>query len=169
MRQGFWHAPRERETLLIFLSDNGSPRSGKGQLTEGGTRVPSLIRWPARIEAGRTSDALIDFSDFLPTLVEAAGGDAPSAAAIDGRSFLPLLDGVGPPPRTWVFSEFDSNYFVRDDRWKLDSEGLLFDLQAPPEIAERVEAPVTPDSARAREKLSQVLVELGLVAPQRER
>ena len=94
-----------------------------------------------------------------------AGGDAPSAAAIDGRSFLPLLDGVGPAPRTWVFSEFDSNYFVRDDRWKLDSEGRLFDLQAPPEIAERVEAPLTPDSARAREKLSQVLVELGLVAP----
>jgi arylsulfatase A len=159
---------REHDTLLIFLGDNGSPMNGKGQLTESGTRLPSLIRWPGVIESGRKSDALIDFSDFLPTLAEAAGVSPRTLGEIDGQSFLAHLMDTGPAPREWVFSGYDSDFFVRNDRWKLDSAGRLFDLQAREEIAGRIEAPESPESALARSALERVVEGLGLSLREQE-
>ncbi len=159
---------REHDTLLIFLGDNGSPMNGKGQLTESGTRLPSLIRWPGVIEAGRKSDALIDFSDFLPTLAEAAGVSPRTLGEIDGHSFLAHLMETGPAPREWVFSGHNSDFFVRNDRWKLDSAGRLFDFQAGEEIAERIEAPESPESELARSALERVIEGLGLTLRKQE-
>src|SRR5690606_6971582 len=86
------------ETLVIFASDNGPHQEGgndpdfndsngplrgyKGNLTEGGVRVPFIARWPGRIAAGTTSDATIYFPDVLPTLAALAGADLP--AGVDG-------------------------------------------------------------------------------------
>jgi len=104
-------------TLLIFLSDNGTTGLGrpglgtgpdgkplvmynagmkgmKGSPEEGGTRVPAFFRWPGRLESGRDITTLAAHIDMLPTLVEIAGGKVPEALEIDGRSLVPLLAGA---------------------------------------------------------------------------
>jgi arylsulfatase A-like enzyme len=88
-------------TLLWYCGDNGSPREGsvtsplrgrKGQMYEGGVRVPGVIEWPARINAPRTSSVNTVTSDILPTLCELAEQPVPSRP-IDGISLDPLLAG----------------------------------------------------------------------------
>ncbi|QND54296.1 sulfatase-like hydrolase/transferase [Phyllobacterium sp. 628] len=89
----------EDNTIVIFTSDNGGERfsdtwpfSGKkSELLEGGIRIPALIRWPAKIAGGRTTDQIAMSMDWLPTLLEAAGGVADSTYPSDGVSLLPGL------------------------------------------------------------------------------
>jgi arylsulfatase A len=93
-------------TLIVFLSDNGglvheqsgrvvtsnAPLRGeKGQLYEGGIRVPAIARWPGRIPAGHTSDVPAMTHDLHPTFLALAGVKAPPAGALDGVSIAPLL------------------------------------------------------------------------------
>lgn len=90
----------ERDTLVIFTSDNGSngrnggsnaPLSGaKGSTMEGGMRVPFLARWPGRIPAGTTCDELASHLDLLPTLCRLAGAKEP-VVRIDGVDIASLL------------------------------------------------------------------------------
>jgi len=88
--------------------------------------------------AGRVCDDLIDFTDFLPTLAEAAQTSLPSGLTVDGRSFLPQLRGQKGNPREWIFCHYFRNAgnppkrFARDKRWKLYQSGALFDLRADP-------------------------------------
>jgi arylsulfatase A-like enzyme len=90
----------ERNTLVFFFSDNGGPvdvtncrntplRGAKGQLYEGGIRVPFLISWPARLKPGRF-EAPVSTLDVFPT-VAAAAGTAPNASGLDGINLLPSL------------------------------------------------------------------------------
>jgi arylsulfatase A-like enzyme len=95
----------ERETLVFFTSDNGATlpeidnffesagacRGHKGNLYEGGLRVPMIAKWPGRVPAGRKSDFTWYFPDFFPTAAEAAG--AKFDAKVDGMSVLPALMG----------------------------------------------------------------------------
>jgi arylsulfatase/arylsulfatase A len=97
-------------TLVIFLVDNGpngpryvrNLRGQKGQTLEGGIRSPFLAHWPARLEAGQSSDRIAAHFDIMPTVLDAAGVALPSGLRIDGRSLLPLLEGepVDWPERT---------------------------------------------------------------------
>jgi arylsulfatase A-like enzyme len=90
------------DTLVVFVSDNGGsqntyacngPLHGhKYTLAEGGIRVPMVMRWPTRIPAGKTHDALVASLDIAATCVQAGGGDA--AGSLDGKSLLPLLEGA---------------------------------------------------------------------------
>ncbi|MCA9061799.1 MAG: sulfatase [Planctomycetaceae bacterium] len=103
-------------TLVIFTSDNGpwwnaadflGPRhngqiawgssgplrEGKGSTYEGGLRVPCIVRWPGKVPAGRTSDAIFATIDFLPTFAALTGFQAPSDRLIDGVSQVELLTG----------------------------------------------------------------------------
>ncbi|MFW6162998.1 MAG: sulfatase [Planctomycetota bacterium] len=100
------------DTLVVFWSDNGGQtrvgadndgtRAGKGTLYEGGIRVPAILRWPGKVEAGRESDRILLTMDVVPTLCEAAG--AAIEHAIDGVSFLPFLLGKAQPePRRDLF------------------------------------------------------------------
>ncbi|NNE93779.1 MAG: sulfatase-like hydrolase/transferase, partial [Verrucomicrobiales bacterium] len=96
-----------KDTLVIFMSDNGGPggknngeydvngglRGNKGSIYEGGIRVPTVMRWPGKIEAGITNDDPIDVSDLLPTFCELAGCNIP--VGLDGVSLAPLLTGKG--------------------------------------------------------------------------
>ena len=86
-------------TLVLFTGDNGSPvgeallhdrkvRAGKGQVTDAGTHVPLIASWPVVIRRGTVCTDLVDFSDFLPTLCEAAGEEVPrNSSSTDGVSF----------------------------------------------------------------------------------
>jgi arylsulfatase A-like enzyme len=105
-----------RQTMIVFLSDNGAtflrgPHDGvsdvvgrwfngtlgyrgfKGDLYDGGLRVPGIVHWPGTIAPGRTTNARVDFTDLHATLVDVAGERA--SPVITGRSFLPLLTGRG--------------------------------------------------------------------------
>jgi arylsulfatase A-like enzyme len=119
-------AGRERDTLVLFLSDNGGerwsyqwPLSGsKGGLREGGIRVPTILRWPAAIRPGQVSHVPVVTQDWTATLLEAAGV-APSAAhPLDGRSFLPyLLRGARAPERDLFWRTKQERALRRGD-WK---------------------------------------------------
>lgn len=87
-----------KDTLVIFMTDNGPTRGrynaglrgAKGSVYEGGIRVPFYVRWPSRIESGRSVDRIAAHIDVLPTLLEVAGVTPPSGLKIDGKSLWPL-------------------------------------------------------------------------------
>ncbi len=128
----------DRRTIVFFSSDNGPHKEGgadpeffrsagplrgyKRSLHDGGIRVPMIVRWPGRIEAGRVSDFVWAFWDFLPTAAELAGAKPPPA--IDGVSVLPVLLGrEGPRLPRFLFWEFTMRkrptaQAVRWGRWK---------------------------------------------------
>ncbi|QDT33333.1 sulfatase [Thalassoglobus polymorphus] len=99
------------ETLVIFTSDNGPEtlnryksawrshgssgplRGMKLHVYEGGIRVPGIIRWTEKVQAGQTSAEPVSGVDFLPTLCELAGVDVPKSKPLDGTSIANLLSG----------------------------------------------------------------------------
>jgi len=127
-------------TLILFTADNGTTSGircevggrvilgGKGQLSESGCRVPLVVNWPGATPNAAVCDDLIDFSDFLPTLVDAASAKLPADVTIDGRSFLPQVKGEPGRPREWVYCQLGNRDFIRDQRWMLHSDGRLFDV-----------------------------------------
>lgn len=129
-------------TIVLFTSDNGPQFGGQGDMCstrfnasfngakgvvyEGGIRVPAILRWPGRLEAGASIHEMISFIDWLPTLAEAAGARLIGGQPIDGRSALSVLQGepaADQPPRFWQWNRYSPvkscNAAVRDGRWKL--------------------------------------------------
>ena len=166
------------DTLVIYVGDNGSPIEvcsiihshtevcgGKGLTVDRGTHVPLICSWPGTIPSGAVTTDLIDASDFLPTILEAAKIIPPDDYFIDGRSFLPQLKGETGNPRDWIFFHFEPmsgrvhRYarFIRDHRWKLYDDRRLFDLNADPE-EEAAFDPADDDDERseARSRLAPV-------------
>lgn len=135
-------------TLLIFVGDNGTGRGtrsqmgartvigGKGTTTDAGMHVPLIANWPAGMARGTVCDNLVDSTDFLPTVVEAAGARLPVGVKIDGRSFLPQTRGEKGRPREWVYSwysprqreELTVREFAFNARYKLYRTGEFYDL-----------------------------------------
>lgn len=104
--------------------DNGPFKGFKFSLFDGGTHVPALMHWPARLRGGRTVDGLAQSMDILPTALASAGLPAP--AGLDGKPLLELLDG-GPPPHEALFWFQYGQTAVRRGPWKLVINGKLFD------------------------------------------
>ena len=87
----------KEETLVMFFCDNGGGArgrgrtgenfllGGKGQISEGGVRVPAVIRWPGKIEAGSKCERIVSVHDLLPTLTEALGIEFEAKKALDGQ------------------------------------------------------------------------------------
>jgi arylsulfatase A-like enzyme len=95
---------------------NGQLRGRKGQVYEGGLRVPMIARWTEHIPAGKTSDTPWYFADVLPTLAEIAGAATPKG--IDGVSILPTL--LGKPQDLsdrFLYWEQTSGGFTQAVRW----------------------------------------------------
>ncbi len=117
------HLPRE--TLVLFSADHGAQWPfGKWNLYESGVAVPLIVAWPGVVKPGTRTVAMVSWVDFLPTLLEAAGGKPPGD--IDGRSFLPVLRGATHQHRDRVFTTHANdnrmNVYpsraVRDERFK---------------------------------------------------
>ncbi|MEJ7637091.1 MAG: sulfatase-like hydrolase/transferase [Singulisphaera sp.] len=93
-------------TLVVYFNDNGGLRrignaplrGSKGETYEGGVRVPCVLRWPGRIEAGTTSDALLHAVDLYPTLVRLAGGSLDQPLALDGKDAWGAMTRGEPSP-----------------------------------------------------------------------
>jgi len=118
----------ERDTLVMFTSDNGpiepgstgGLRGGKGTLWEGGIRMPGILRWPSKVAAGRTCDVPVTGLDLLPTICAIAGAPAPADRVLDGESILPLLEGR-PFQRTkpLFWWRLGGDAVLREGDWKL--------------------------------------------------
>ncbi|MFC2080941.1 sulfatase [Bacteroidota bacterium] len=80
-------------TVIIFVSDNGSntPRS-KYTLYEPGVHIPMIIRWPGHVKPGTETNALVDFTDVMPSLMDLVGGTPDPE--MDGKSLVPLMKGL---------------------------------------------------------------------------
>ncbi len=172
-------------TLVIFTSDNGTNdvltsefegtqiRGGKGYTKDHGTRVPLVMNWPGTIPTGQVNDDLIAFSDFFPTIVDAAQLPPKAIADGDGMSFWPQCLGQEGRKREWVYGyyfprpyskKFDNKYnhwevrYARDKRYKLYNTGALYDtvndvLETSAVDPERA----TTAAKQARKKLQAVL------------
>lgn len=135
------------ETIVFFTSDNGPHKEGgadptffkssgplrgiKRDLYDGGIRVPMIVRWPGRIEAGSVSDFVWAHWDFPSTAAEIAGTEMPEG--IDGRSVLPTLIGEKQEPDEVLYWEFHEGGFkqaIRFGEWK----AVRVNLESPIEI-----------------------------------
>ena len=113
------------DTLLFYCGDNGtsgdaslaSPYRGvKGRVYEGGTRVPGLIEWPARVPQPRTTDVRASTTDLLPTLCALTGLPLP-ARPIDGIDLTPVFDGkMTGRPKPLYFWEYDTARLLKSKR-----------------------------------------------------
>ncbi len=133
-------------TLLVFTGDNGTDQpiismlageeyiGGKGLTSDNGTHVPLIANWPGTIGEGSICHDLVDFSDILPTLCEAAGILPPRELMVDGRSILPQLKGQAGQPREWVYGWYardgktNAKEWVRDKNYKLYRSGDFYDV-----------------------------------------
>jgi arylsulfatase A len=167
-------------TIVIFTGDNGTNRrirsrlgdqairGGKGTPTVAGTHVPLIVRWHGQSQAGTVNDGLIDFTDILPTLCDAAGIALPREESFDGASFLPQIRGRPGTPRSSVFCYYEPKHgnfgkavYAHDKRWKLYDDGRFFDLIADPAekspIADDPTLDSTADAQAARRRLQAML------------
>ena len=132
-------------TIVVFTSDNGGERFSdvwpftgkKGELLEGGLRVPMLVRWPGRIVPGSTGEQVMVSMDWMPTLLAAAGVEPDPAYPTDGEDLLPVLTGRAPPRPRRVFWRYKAHgqRAVRDGDWKylrIAGNEFLFDLAGDP-------------------------------------
>ena len=113
------------ETLVIFTSDNGpfggvgdaSPlRADKGHLYEGGIRVPLIVRWPGKVEAGVVEKTPVILTDFHPTILAATGLDLNSTIPNDGDNLIPLLEGKKVFKNRALYWHYPNFAFHRDNR-----------------------------------------------------
>jgi arylsulfatase A-like enzyme len=140
----------DENTLVIFSSDNGGAhyvglpdlnrpyRGWKATFYDGGTHVPFLMRWPARIAAGSRFNSPVSQLDLFATASAMAGAALPADRPIDGVDLMPFLSGeaTGVPHRT-LFWRSGGYRTVLHDGWKLHSlthpaEDRLYDLGADP-------------------------------------
>jgi uncharacterized sulfatase len=90
-------------TLVIFTSEQGAQMPGvKWTNWDVGVHTGFVVKWPGNIEAGQRTDALIQYCDVLPTLLDIAGGKS-SEEIFDGTSFLPVLQGKKEAHREYVY------------------------------------------------------------------
>jgi arylsulfatase A len=167
------------KTLIIFVGDNGTaPGHGdtstvhgkrlsgqKGTMQEGGSIVPMIVNWPGTTPAGKASNDLIDFSDYMPTFAALAGAKLPDDRPIDGHDFSPQIKGKKGNPREWVYVELTGRWYARSQGWKLNRNGELFDMSEAPFVEKPVPADTTdPKAIEARKQLQAVLDKLNPAA-----
>jgi arylsulfatase len=144
----------ERDTLVIFMTDNGSAagwsfnagmKGKKGSVDEGGVRVPCFFRWPGALKGGTDVDRIAAPLDLLPTLAEITGAQPREKEKLHGRSLVPLLRN---PKADWadryLFSHVGrwpkgnaaqfkyQRFSVRSQGWRLVGRNALYDMAADP-------------------------------------
>ena len=117
---------KAENTLVIYIGDHGAQFArGKVFVTEGGLRIPFMIRWPGKAKPGLVSSQMVSTIDLLPTIVSAAGEGIPEN--VPGLNLAGILKGKEKPIREHLFGErnTDAAIFhypqrsVRDSRYKL--------------------------------------------------
>lgn len=145
----------EKNTLIIFLSDNGcaayiqgacsnAPLNGyKASHLEGGVRVPYIVTWPGKIKGGVVDDRMVSTLDVVPTAAALAGAKLPKGT--DGVNLIPYITGANPNvPNPTVYWRAGPNFAIRDGNWKLWEANIA----DPSEVASNAAA-ITPDGTHA--------------------
>ena len=127
----------DKETLVVFTSDNGGfggvadnrpLRLDKGHLYEGGIRVPLIVRWTGRTQAGTVCHEPVIGTDWFRTLLDCSQVELDPDAPEDGTSILPLLDGAESLQRDAIYFHYPNYAFhksnrlgaaIRSGKWKL--------------------------------------------------
>jgi len=157
-------------TLILFIGDNGTDRDvtstinnrllkgDKGHTTNAGTHVPFIANWKGVIPKGEVNDNLIDFTDFLPSILQSA--NIPLENKTDGFSFYPQLVGESYVPRDWVFCDYNPNWgkfepktYVQDRIWKLYSNGKFYNLEKDPNETNPLNIDSQPDTIKIKIKM----------------
>lgn len=146
-------------TIVMFSGDNGTPNGiwftqdgvfqegSKASTTNLGTKVPLIVTWPAGMTGGggQVNTNLVDFTDFLPTVAEAAQTTIPASyGTTDGLSFLKQLQGQPTPVRSWVFNHYQPltdqpngttiRRWINNATYKLyDSTGKFYNIALDPQ------------------------------------
>ncbi|WP_129715795.1 sulfatase [Pedobacter sp. SYP-B3415] len=93
---------KDKNTVVIFLGEQGAQFPGaKWNLYDAGQKSSMIVRWPENVRAASETDAIVQYEDIMPTLVDLAGGKP--VAGIDGKSFAPVLKGEAKTARTYAF------------------------------------------------------------------
>lgn len=177
-------------TIIVFTTDNGTGgqsnqrlahlvRGGKTKMSEqNGTAMPFIVNCPGIVPEGVETDALIDFSDLLPTFAELGCGKLPAGRVVDGKSFAPLILGkTKAGPRDWILSmgggpaklhdgrvrpalDYDDRV-IRDQRFKLwintnRKPIKLYDLKNDPWEEQNLIDDNNPEAQAALKRLSAV-------------
>ena len=176
----------DRRTLVLFTIDNGTHRSVTSEHSSGpirgrkafpvaaGTHVPLIAYWPGKIAPGHVNGELIDFTDFLPTMVEAAGSQLPADFTTDGLSFYRQLTGRADSVRRWIYSHYDPRWgrfeparWAQDHSWKLYGSGKFVNWSEDPSEDHALQDAELSDQARAaKRKLQAVLDRMPSLSPE---
>jgi arylsulfatase A len=160
-------------TLVLFTCDNGTSgaikselngtivQGGKKKMTDAGTHVPLIANWPKTIPEKQVIDDLVDFSDFLPTLLDAAQSPLPTKLTFDGQSFLPQITGKQANPRKWVHCYYrrgneKAQQWTRTQRYKLYDTGKFFDVSQD-RLEKNPLSTLTPEQKKTRAMLQGAL------------
>jgi arylsulfatase A-like enzyme len=121
----------DERTLIFFISDNGGPtaeltssnrplRGGKGDLYEGGIRVPFIVRWKGKLPSGRVYSQPVITTDVFATACAAAGVTLPNDRTMDGVNLLPHLSGENrQTPHEVMYWRMDQKAALRSGNWKI--------------------------------------------------
>jgi arylsulfatase A len=168
-------------TIVIFAGDNGHSaytgmeilaqhghtasgpyRGHKGQIWEGGHRVPLLVRWPGKVAAGATSSQLVCLNDVMATCAAALGYKLPDDAAEDSVNMIPALRGHQKPVREYLVNhDVKGQFALRQGPWKLVT---IADKENPPKYElynlEQDIAETTDLSAQQSERVASMVASL---------
>jgi arylsulfatase A len=161
-----------QNTIIVFMGDNGTAAEGasratvqgkklsgkKGDMLECGSLVPWIVNWKGGGQSGKVINDLVDATDWMPTFAALAGAKLPENVILDGKSFAPQLKGEKGTPREWIFMELGNQWYVREEKWKLNRANELFDMRNAPFEEILVPADSKDEMAvSARQRLSGVL------------
>jgi len=165
------------KTLILFSGDNGTAltfpatiggrmiNGKKASMLEGGSRVPLITSWPGVTPAGKVSKDIVNSTDMHATSLELAGVSPPAGFKYDSRSIAPQLRGESGSPREWAYVQLGAKWFVREQGWKLNESGELFDMSDAPFTEKLVTASADTDASKAaRARLTAVLADLNPAA-----
>ena len=161
-----------QNTIIVFVGDNGTAAEGasratvqgkklsgkKGDMLECGSLVPWIVNWKGGGQSGKVINDLVDATDWMPTFAALTGAKLPENVILDGKSFAPQLKGEKGTPREWIFMELGNQWYVREEKWKLNRANELFDMRNAPFEEILIPADSKDEIAMsARQRLSAVL------------
>ena len=126
-------------TIILYFSDNGpnsyrwngGMKGRKGSTDEGGVRSPLVMRWPAKIKSGTLVKEITSGADLLPSLASMAGIPLINKKPLDGIDFSGLLtdNNVSWKKDRTIFNWWKSRSSIRNQRFRLDTNGVLYDIE----------------------------------------
>lgn len=150
------------DTPVVSMMDNLSVVGGKGKTADNGTHVPLIINWKGVVKPNERSEALVDFSDFFPTICEAAGIPMDLSLNLDGVSFYSSLLGKEGPKRKWIHTWYNrdggsnpmsaTSEWVRNENYKLYVGNKFYNIKKDPAEKNRIPTNALTDQEKTLRK-----------------